>query len=102
MKLCARFAELKHVPQHRDAATGARGRSEGLKRRNLMIQKSHRLLQRYLNSRIIYNMLSEEAWMKFLNSDDPAIRETLKVFRQNAAFPQAPAKIADNKTARLS
>ena len=75
---------------------------KGLKRRNLMIQKSHRLLQRYLNSRIIYNMLSEEAWMKFLNSDDPAIRETLKVFRQNAAFPQAPAKIADNKTARLS
>jgi carboxyl-terminal processing protease len=62
----------------------------GLKRRNLMIQKSHKLLERFVNSRIIYNIMSEEAWMKYLNADDPAIIETLKVFRENKAFPQAP------------
>ena len=65
---------------------------KGLKRRNLMIQKSHKLLERYVNSRIIYNMLSEEAWMQYLNQDDPAIRETLRVFRENKAFPSAPAQ----------
>ena len=65
---------------------------KGLKRRNLMIQKSHKLLERYINSRIIYNMLSEEAWMQYLNQDDPAIRETLRVFRENKAFPSAPAQ----------
>ena len=65
---------------------------KGLKRRNLMIQKSHKLLERYINSRIIYNMLSEEAWMQYLNQDDPAIRETLRVFRENKAFPPAPAQ----------
>ena len=65
---------------------------KGLKRRNLMIQKSHKLLERYINSRIIYNMMSEEAWMKYLNSDDPAIIETLQLFRKNAAFPSAPEK----------
>ena len=27
----------------------------GLQRRNLMIKKSHNLLERYINSRIIYN-----------------------------------------------
>ena len=64
----------------------------GLKRRNLMIQKSHKLLERFINSRIVYNMMSEEAWLKYLNSDDPAITETLKVFRENAAFPKAPEK----------
>jgi carboxyl-terminal processing protease len=37
-------------------------------------------------------MMSEEAWLKYLNSDDPAITETLKVFRENAAFPKAPEK----------
>lgn len=63
---------------------------KGLKRRNLMIQKSHKLLERYINSRIIYNMMSEEAWMKYLNSDDPTITETLQLFRKNAAFPSAP------------
>ena len=64
----------------------------GLKRRNLMIQKSHKLLERFINSRIVYNMMSEEAWLKYLNSDDPAITETLKVFRESAAFPKAPEK----------
>ena len=64
----------------------------GLKRRNLMIQRSHKLLERYINSRIIYNMMSEEAWLQYLNIDDPAILETLKLFRENAAFPKAPEK----------
>ena len=64
----------------------------GLKRRNLMIQRSHKLLERYIVSRIIYNMMKEEAWMMYLNSDDPAIEETLKLFRNHAAFPKAPEK----------
>ena len=65
---------------------------KGLKRRNLMIQKSHKILERYINSRIIYNMMSEDAWMHYLNEDDPAIMETLKVFRENKAFPAPPQK----------
>ena len=62
----------------------------GLKRRNLMIQKSHKLLERYINSRIIYNMLNEQAWTEYLNQDDPAIIETLRIFREGKAFPQKP------------
>ena len=69
----------------------------GLKRRNLMIQRSHKLLERFINSRIIYNMKSEEAWMEYLNSDDPAIIETLRVFKEEKAFPQAPEKTSDDK-----
>ena len=64
----------------------------GLKRRNLMIQRSHKLLERFILSRIIYNMQNEQAWMEYLNSDDPAILETLKLFREDKAFPQAPEK----------
>jgi carboxyl-terminal processing protease len=37
-------------------------------------------------------MMSEDAWMHYLNEDDPAIMETLKVFRENNAFPTAPQK----------
>lgn len=73
----------------------------GLKRRNLMIKRSHKLLERYINSRIIYNMMNEEAWLKYLNADDPAIIETLRVFHANMAFPKAPAKAAKKKTAVL-
>ena len=64
----------------------------GLKRRNLMIQRSHKLLEQFILSRIIYNMQNEQAWMEYLNSDDPAIKETLKLFREGKAFPQAPEK----------
>ena len=62
----------------------------GLKRRNLMIQKSHKLLERFINSRIIYNMLNEQAWTEYLNQDDPAIMQTLRLFREGKAFPQKP------------
>ena len=60
----------------------------GLKRRNLMIQKSHHLLERYINSRLIYNVLDEQAWTEYLNDDDLAIRETLRVFRDGESFPK--------------
>lgn len=60
----------------------------GLKRRNLMIQKSHKLLERYINSRLVYNMLDEQAWTEYLNQNDPAIAEAFRIFRQGKAFPQ--------------
>lgn len=63
----------------------------GLKRRNLMIRKSHKLLERYINSRIIYNIMDESAWNQYLNIDDPAINMALKVFHNHAAFPKKPA-----------
>ncbi len=61
----------------------------GLKRRNLMIQRSFKLLEQFVESRIIYNMLDEESWLKYLNQNDPAIRETLRVFKEGSAFPKA-------------
>lgn len=66
----------------------------GLKRRNLLIQKSHKLLERYINSRIIYNMMSEQAWTEYLNADDPVIKTTLKLFKENRAFPKNEQKRA--------
>ncbi len=62
--------------------------SRGLKRRNLMIQKSHRLLERYINSRIIYNIMDEDAWTEYLNRDDNVIKNALEVIRKNEAFPK--------------
>lgn len=75
------------------------GEKNGLKRRNLMIQRSHKLLERYIHSRIVYNMMSEEAWVEYINEDDPAIKETLKVFRENKAFPQTPVQKTGKKVA---
>jgi carboxyl-terminal processing protease len=66
--------------------------NNGLKRRNLMIQRSFKLLERFIISRIIYNMMKEEAWIQYLNDEDPAITETLRVMREGKVFPKAAEK----------
>ena len=73
----------------------------GLKRRNLMIQKSKKLLERFINSRIIYNILNEQAWTEYLNQDDPAVIETLRLFREGRAFPQPVKATEGQKIVRL-
>jgi carboxyl-terminal processing protease len=62
---------------------------QGLKRRNLLIQRSHALLERLLMSRIVYSILDEQSWIQFLNADDRAILSALTVFKEEKAFPQA-------------
>ena len=69
----------------------------GLKRRNLMIQKSHKLLERFVISRIIYNIHSEQSWTEYLNQDDPAVKETLRLFKAGEAFPQKPVVVEAGK-----
>ncbi len=71
----------------------------GLKRRNLMIQKSHKLLERFLVSRIIYNMFNEQEWTEYLNQDDPAVIKTLELFRDGKAFPKPEANDEAQKVA---
>ncbi len=77
----------------------------GLQRRNLMIRKSHKLLEQYINSRIIYNMLDEEAWNEYLNLGDPAISAAKKLFDSHSAWPEKMVRKTDAKqpgrTARL-
>lgn len=63
----------------------------GLQRRNLMIRKSHSLLDTFLNSRIIYNMLDEQAWTQYINQDDPVVRKAVYVFDHHEAFPKKPS-----------
>lgn len=73
---------------------------KGLKRRNILIRRSHSLLERFIFSRIIYNMLDEEAWMQYINSDDPTIKSAQDVFKHKAAFPKkADKKSNKNKIA---
>ena len=69
----------------------------GLKRRNLLIRKSHKLLDRVIDSRIIYNMLDEQAWTQYINQDDPVIMKTLEVFEKHEAFPKKPVPAAKPK-----
>ncbi len=74
----------------------------GLQRRNLLIQKSRTLLERYIYSRIIYNMLDEQAWMEYLNIDDPAILRSLDVLDRDASFPELPKEEQQKKSKKVA
>lgn len=69
----------------------------GLQRRNLLIKKSHALLEKYINGRIIYNMLDEQALDEYLNDGDPVIKTAMRVFARNEAFPKKPVKKAGQR-----
>ena len=72
----------------------------GLRRRNLMIMRSHTLLQNYIDSRIIYNILDEQAWIEYLNLSDETVKAALNVFKNHTrllAKPRyAPARAVRN------
>ena len=89
----AMFKTLKELSAYLDKQNlveqfAAYADKHGLQRRNLMLRKSHKMLSRFINSRIIYGMLDDEVWTQYLNEDDPVIAATLKVFKDNAAFPK--------------
>lgn len=72
--------------------------SKGIKRRNLQIQRSYKLLERAVYGNIIYNMLGIEEYIKYLNHTDVTVNKALEVLQKGESYPQAPkAKEEDNK-----
>lgn len=69
----------------------------GLPRRNLMVRKSHGLLEQYIDSRVIYNMLDEQALNEYLNQTDPTVLRALQVLREGKATPQKAIKSTHGK-----
>jgi carboxyl-terminal processing protease len=64
--------------------------SKGVKRRNLLIQQSFTLLERYLYGNIIYNILGQEEYIKFLNQSDDTVKRALQILQKGESFPKAP------------
>lgn len=71
----------------------------GLRRRNLMIMRSHTLLQNYIDSRIIYNILDEQAWIEYLNLSDETVKAALNVFKNHTKYLAKP-RHAPTRTVR--
>ena len=64
--------------------------TKGVKRRNLLISRSHKLIERNVTGGIIYNILGQKPYIEFLNHDDNAVQKALEILRNDDAFPKAP------------
>jgi len=74
--------------------------SNGVKRRNLLIQISHKLIEKRLYGRIIDSMLGQEEYIKFINKSDNTVLKAVEVLQNGQAFPTAPAKPKISKKKR--
>ena len=63
---------------------------KGLKRRNLLIQKSRKLLERHVYGNIIYNMLGQEEYIRYINTEDATVKKAIEILENGEAFPTAP------------
>lgn len=65
--------------------------SKGVKKRNIQIQKSRKLLENVVYGNIIYNMLGIEEYMKYINRSDKTVQKALEVLCDGKSYPEAPA-----------
>ena len=72
--------------------------SKGVKRRNILIQKSYKRLEANIYGNIIYNMLGLEAYLKYFNKSDATVQQGIELARKGEAFPKAPAETEEEVT----
>lgn len=65
--------------------------SKGVKRRNLLINRSRKLLERNLYGNIIYNILGRQEYIRYINHSDATVLKALEILNNGEAFPQPPA-----------
>ena len=71
--------------------------SKGVKRRNLLIHKSYKLLEKSLFGNIIYNMLGKEQYIRYINQTDETVKKALEILEKGEAFPKAPEEAPLNE-----
>lgn len=60
----------------------------GTKRRNLMIRTSHNLLERFLTSYILSDILDTQDAVEYTNLTDPAVQKAITIMKNGEAFPK--------------
>jgi carboxyl-terminal processing protease len=64
------------------------GERHSLRRRNLLMQKSRTLFERSILGGIIYNAMTMQEYMEFLNEQDPVVLKAVEVLREGKSFPK--------------
>ena len=60
---------------------------QGLRRRNLMLYRSRNLFERAIVGSIIYNIMDIEDYFRFLNEEDPAVKQSIDLIQKGETFP---------------
>lgn len=61
--------------------------SKGVKRRNLMIQKSQSLFEQSLYGSIIYNIMDMDNYMEYINQNNNTIKKAIEIYNEKKTVP---------------
>jgi len=64
--------------------------TKDVKRRNILIQKSYKLLEKNIFGHIIYNVMGKESYIRYFNKSDATVKTALDLLENDEAFPKAP------------
>ena len=64
--------------------------TRGIKRRNLMIHKSYKLIEQLVIGSIVNYALDFGDYIQYLNESDPTVTKAIEILEKNEAFPKAP------------
>jgi carboxyl-terminal processing protease len=84
---------LKHLRGQKLIAQFVRyAESKDVKKRNLLIQKSYKLLEKNIYGYIIYNIMGKESYIRYFNKTDEIVKTALNLLENGEAFPKAPTQ----------
>ncbi len=69
----------------------------GIKRRNLLINKSYKLIEKRVFGRIIDSMLGQDEYIKFINQSDQTVLKAIEALQNGQAFPTGPVRPINKK-----
>lgn len=86
---CNNMKEVTAVVKKKNLIEGFASYAEkaGLKRRNLMIQRSHKLLTTYITSAIIGDLLDDSEATEYTNQTDKAVMQAIALLAANKSVP---------------
>lgn len=89
LRLCNNMKEVTAVVKKKNLIEGFASYAEkaGLKRRNLMIQRSHKLLTTYITSAIIGDLLDDSEAAEYANQTDKAVMQAIALLAANKSVP---------------
>jgi carboxyl-terminal processing protease len=66
--------------------------SKGVRRRNLMIQKSHDLLERIVYNAVVYLYMNDNEYYEYINRYDATVLKALEQIKEGKTFPTLSKK----------
>ena len=90
----SRMADLEKYLTHQNLLEkfAQHAASHGLQRRNLMLQKSRVLFERFIIGNIIYNAMTQQEYQEYINKSDPTVLRALEIIEEGKAKPTAGMK----------